>query len=488
MSALADLSLADAARALDAKTVSSVELTEACLSRAEADPYGAWLHLAADAARRDAAASDARRSSGATLGALDGLPIGLKDLLVTEDMPTTAASKMLEGWQAPYQGEMARRLRAAGAVLLGKTNLDEFAMGSSNEQSAYAPCKNPWDPTRAPGGSSGGSAAALAAGQCLASLGTDTGGSIRQPASFCGVLGLKPTYGRVSRSGVVAFASSLDQVGPFGRSAEDLAMMMDAIAGFDPHDSTSLNHPVPRHGAELSAGVKGLKVGLPTEYFGEGIDADVEAKVREAVAGLEAAGAEIVEVSLPHTRFALSTYYVLCTAEASSNLARYDGVRYGHRADEKELRRMYCRSRFEGLGEEVKRRIILGTYVLSAGYREAYYERAQRVRTLIRRDFEEAFTKVDVLASPTSPFPAFALGEKTDDPLAMYAADICTLATNLAGIPGLSTPVGFSTEGRDAPLPIGLQLMGPWLEEPRLLRVAAALEQIGDAARQRPAL
>ena len=479
---VADLSLAEASDQLARGALTSRSLTDACLARAAESELGTFVHLAADAARQAADAADARRAAGRTLGPLDGIPIGLKDTLVTEDMPTTAGSRILSGWTAPYDGTMAARLRAGGAVLVGKTNLDEFAMGSSNERSAAGGCRNPWDRGRVPGGSSGGSAAAVAAGHCLGALGTDTGGSIRQPASFCGVLGLKPTYGRVSRSGVVAFASSLDQVGPLGRSAEDLALLMDAIAGFDPRDSTSADRPVPPHRDALGAGVEALRIGLPEEYFGPGIDPAVEAAVREAAVRLEAAGARLVPVSLPHTRYALSTYYVLCTAEASSNLARYDGVRYGQRVEDVDLGAMYARTRFEGFGEEVKRRIILGTYVLSAGYRDAYYDRAQRVRTLIRRDFERAFDEVELLLSPTAPTVAFPLGAKTDDPLTMYAADVLTLAVNLAGIPGLSAPAGFSDEG----LPIGVQLMAPWFEEPRLLAAAAALEESADHHRRRP--
>ncbi|MEO1227424.1 MAG: Asp-tRNA(Asn)/Glu-tRNA(Gln) amidotransferase subunit GatA [Myxococcota bacterium] len=479
----ADATLARASKALGRDEVQPSVLLETCLERIQSQKdLHAFLHVAADEARSAAEASDRRQREGKRLGPLDGIPVALKDVLVTQDMPTTAASKILEGWRSPYDGAMARRLRDAGAVLVGKTNLDEFAMGSSNEQSARGPTRNPWDPLRVPGGSSGGSAVAVASGQALGSLGTDTGGSIRQPASFCGVYGLKPTYGRVSRAGVVAFASSLDQVGPFGRSAEDLALLMNAISGFDPEDSTSIDRPSPDHLEHLDTDVEGLRVGLPEEYFGEGVMAEVSSCVRDGVAALERAGAVVTPVSLPHTRLALSTYYVLCTAEASSNLARYDGVRYGFRAEASELREMYARSRFEGFGTEVRRRIILGTYVLSAGYREAYYDRAQRVRTLIRRDFEEVFEKVDCLASPVAPTPAFRIGDKVDDPLTMYAADVLTLAVNLAGIPGLSIPVGFSSEG----LPIGLQLMGRWFEEPQLLRVAAALERASDAHQRRP--
>ena len=478
-----DLSLAEASDALQAGSLRSTDLLEACLQRIESQAdLGTFIHVADDEARRAAEAADRRRTRGEARGPLDGIPVGLKDLLVTVDMPTTAGSRILKGWRSPYDGAPAARLRSAGAVLVGKTNLDEFAMGSSNEHSAFGVCRNPWDRTRVPGGSSGGSAAAVAAGQVLGSLGTDTGGSIRQPASFCGVLGLKPTYGRVSRSGVVAFASSLDQVGPFGRSARDLALLMNAVAGFDENDSTSAPVPVPDYTAELDAGIEGLRIGLPDEYFGSGIDPEVASVVQAAVGRLQSAGAQVERVSLKHSPYALSTYYVLCMAEASSNLARYDGVRYGYRADESELRRMYARSRFEGFGEEVRRRVILGTYVLSAGYRDAYYDRAQKVRTLIRSDFEKAFETVDVLCSPTAPTVAFPIGERVQDPLAMYAADILTLAVNLAGIPGLSAPAGFSTDG----LPIGLQLMAPWYEEGCLLRVAAALEQSADHHTRRP--
>lgn len=481
---LADLSLAEASEQLRAGKVTATELTDACLAHIKAySSLNAYIHVAEAQARRSAEQSDQRRAKGETFGPLDGIPIGLKDMLVSEDMPTTAGSKILKDWNAPYDGTVVQHLRKAGAVLMGKTNQDEFAMGSSNEHSAYGACRNPWDPTRVPGGSSGGSAVAVASGQALGSIGTDTGGSVRQPASFCGVYGLKPTYGRVSRSGVVAFASSLDQVGAFGRSALDIALLLEVIGGFDPQDSTSMDVPNPKASENISQSIKGLKVGLPTEYFDAAIDPEVESTVQSAIKQLEAAGASVQPVSLPHTQHALSTYYILCMAEASSNLARYDGVRYGHRAKESELRKMYAKSRFEGFGPEVMRRIVLGTYVLSAGYREAYYERAQRVRTLIRRDFEDAFKQVDVLASPVAPMVAFESGSKVEDPLAMYAADILTLSVNLAGIPGLSAPVGFSQSG----LPIGLQLMGPWFEEPRLLQVAHALEQRLEAHKQRPA-
>ncbi|MBX2813463.1 MAG: Asp-tRNA(Asn)/Glu-tRNA(Gln) amidotransferase subunit GatA [Myxococcales bacterium] len=482
---IADLSLAEASDQLASGTISSEALTSACLSRIEALPaLNTFIHVAATTAMKEARASDTRRANKASLGPLDGIPIGLKDLFVTKDMPTTAGSKILADWQAPYDGTVVKRLREAGAVIVGKNNQDEFAMGSSNEHSAAGPCVNPWHKDRVPGGSSGGSAAAVAAGQVLGSLGTDTGGSIRQPASFCGIYGLRPTYGRVSRSGVVAFASSLDQVGPFGRSAKDIALLMNVIGGFDPLDSTSAQRDHPDPLLTLKNGVKGLRIGLPHEYFSAAIDPEVDQVVRKAVQALQEAGATVQSVSLPHTKHALSTYYILCMAEASSNLARYDGVRYGYRAEETELRKMYARSRFEGFGPEVIRRILLGTYVLCAGYREAYYERAQRVRTLIRRDFESAYEGIDILLSPVSPTVAFERGSKTNDPLAMYTADILTLSVNLAGIPGLSVPVGFSSEG----LPIGLQLMGKWFDEARLLQTAQALEDVLQVHQQRPKL
>ncbi|MBK8013141.1 MAG: Asp-tRNA(Asn)/Glu-tRNA(Gln) amidotransferase subunit GatA [Deltaproteobacteria bacterium] len=486
MECLLDASLSFVADRLAAREVSSVELIRACLDRIDATPtLNTFITIDEDGARRGALAADDRRAHGRALSRIDGVPIALKDLLMTAGLRTTAASKMLANYVPPYDGAMAERLRAQGAIMLGKTNCDEFAMGSSNEHSAFGPVRNPWDETRVAGGSSGGSAAAVAAGQVFAALGTDTGGSIRQPAALTGVVGLKPTYGRVSRFGVIAFASSLDQVGPFGRTAKDVAHVMQAIAGFDERDSTSADVPVPDYLSEIDGGIEGLKVGVPTEYFGEGLDPDVETLVRQGIETLGHAGAEIVPISLPHTRYALSTYYVICTAEASSNLARYDGVRYGHRASsEHELRRMYAASRSEGFGDEVKRRIVLGTYVLSSGYYDAYYAQAQKVRTLIRRDFESAFKHVDVIATPTSPSTAFRLGDKTTDPLSMYMADVCTLAVNLAGIPGLSTPAGLAADG----LPVGLQLLGPWFEEGRLLRVAHAFEQATGHADRRPTI
>ncbi|MGH7806319.1 MAG: Asp-tRNA(Asn)/Glu-tRNA(Gln) amidotransferase subunit GatA, partial [Candidatus Binatia bacterium] len=396
-----------------------------------------------------------------------------KDVFLTRGVRTTAASRILERFVPSFDGTAVARLRAGGAVFVGKTNLDEFAMGSSTENSAFGPTRNPRNPERVPGGSSGGSAAAVAAGQCFAALGTDTGGSIRLPAAFCGVVGLKPTYGRVSRYGVVAYASSLDQVGPFAADVRDAAILLEAIAGGDPRDSTSSDRPVPRYLERLDGDIRGLRIGVPREYFVEGMDADVEAAVRGAIRALESLGAVAVPVSLPHSAYALATYYLIATAEASSNLARYDGIRFGLRAkDATSLRDVYRRTRDAGFGAEVKRRIMLGTYALSAGYYDAYYGRAQRVRTLIRRDFEEAFAACDVIAAPTAPTPAFPLGEKIGDPLTMYLTDVLTLAVNLAGLPGLSVPC--RRDARD--LPIGLQLIGRPFGEEELLRVGRAAE------------
>ncbi len=478
-----DLSLSNLREQLAAKALSAVEATKASLARIEKTKHlNTFITVDGEGALAQAEASDQRRKHGRLLSPLDGVPVALKDLLITEGLRTTAASRILQDYVPPYDGTMSRRLKAAGVVLLGKTNLDEFAMGSSNEHSGMGPVRNPWDHTRIPGGSSGGSAAAVAAGQVFGALGTDTGGSIRQPAALCGVYGLKPTYGRVSRFGVIAFASSLDQVGPFGRSTEDIAHLLQAIAGFDERDSTSVDEPVPDYTAALSQSVSGLRLGVPEEYFGPGLDPDVKALVQAGIQVLEEAGAKTVPIHLPHTKYALSTYYILCTAEASSNLARYDGVRYGQRQEEKDLRKMYAKSRFMGFGEEVQRRIMLGTYVLSAGYYDAYYHRAQCVRTLIRKDFEDAFQSVDLIVAPTSPVAAFKLNERLQDPLSMYLADIYTLAVNLAGIPGLSVPVGLTPVG----LPVGLQLMGSWFDEPKLLTAAQILESNTDHASLRP--
>ncbi|WP_428268179.1 Asp-tRNA(Asn)/Glu-tRNA(Gln) amidotransferase subunit GatA [Haliangium sp.] len=479
---LIHLSAAEQARRFAAGTVSARALTSAYLARIEAVDAGLGAYLAVDAEAALARADelDAAHARGDELGPLAGVPIALKDLLVTRGLATTAGSRILVGWIPPYDGTVVARLRAAGAIVLGKLNLDEFAMGSSNESSAFGPCRNPWDRDRVPGGSSGGSAAAVASAQCAAALGTDTGGSIRQPAAFCGVVGLKPTYGRVSRYGVIAFASSLDQVGPMTRTVEDAALVLEVIAGLDPHDATSIDAPVPRYrdataaDAALAA-VRGRTIGLPAEYFAGGADPDVLAAVEAAAKVYERLGAELVEVSLPHTAYALPTYYLLAPAEASSNLARYDGVRYGLRQARpgQSLADMYRETRGAGFGAEVKRRIMLGTFALRTGYYDAYYLRAQKVRRLIQSDFARAFERVDLLLSPTTPTPAFRLGEKTQDPLAMYRADIFTLGCNLAGLPGMSVPCGFT----DAGLPVGMQLLAPALGEQALLGAAAAYER-----------
>jgi aspartyl-tRNA(Asn)/glutamyl-tRNA(Gln) amidotransferase subunit A len=408
---------------------------------------------------------------------LGGVPISIKDVINVQGHPCGCASKILEGYVAPYDATVIAKLRAAGAIPFGRANMDEFAMGSSTENSAFGPTRNPWDVTRIPGGSSGGSAAVVAADEGFAALGSDTGGSIRQPAALCGRVGLKPTYGRVSRYGLVAFASSLDQIGPITKDVRDAAILMNVIAGPDKFDSTALDDAVPDFTAALEKGVKGLKLGLPKEYFIEGLDPEVEKSVRKAVANLEGQGAEVIDISLPHTEFALSTYYIIAPAEASANLARFDGVRYGFRANDTHgLLDHYGKTREEGFGPEVKRRIILGTYVLSSGYYDAYYLRAQKVRTLIRQDFAKAFEKVDAIVCPTSPTPAFKLGERTSDPLSMYLADIFTLAANIAGICGISVPCGFlEREGKQ--LPVGLQILGQELDESTILQVARAYEQ-----------
>jgi aspartyl-tRNA(Asn)/glutamyl-tRNA(Gln) amidotransferase subunit A len=417
---------------------------------------------------------------------LGGVPISIKDVINVQGHPCGCASKILEGYVAPYDATVIAKLRAAGAIPFGRANMDEFAMGSSTENSAFGPTRNPWDVTRTPGGSSGGSAAVVAADEGFAALGSDTGGSIRQPAALCGRVGLKPTYGRVSRYGLVAFASSLDQIGPITKDVRDAAILMNIIAGPDKCDSTSLDDEIPDFTAALEKGVKGLKLGLPKEYFIEGLDPEVENTVRKAVANLERQGAEIIDISLPHTEFALSTYYIIAPAEASANLARFDGVRYGFRAKETHgLLDHYGKTREEGFGPEVKRRIILGTYVLSSGYYDAYYLRAQKVRALIRQDFAKAFEKVEAIVCPTSPTPAFKLGERTSDPLSMYLADIFTLAANIAGICGISVPCGFlEREGKQ--LPVGLQILGKELDESTVLQVARAYEQSTDWHQAKP--
>ena len=467
----------DAARSAIAEgKTSATALAEAFYAKIESDDQkiGAYLILSKERALAKAGAIDTSVKKGETLPPLGGVPVGIKDVLVTKGVRTTAGSKILGNYVPPYDCTAVARLEAAGAVVLGKLNCDEFAMGSSNENSAWKPVHNPRDLTRVPGGSSGGSAAAVAADMAVATLGSDTGGSIRQPASFCGVIGLKPTYGRVSRYGLIAFASSLDHIGPFAKTAKDAAIMLRTIAGRDPMDSTSADVPVPDYVAELEKPIKGLKVGVAKEYFGEGLEPETRAAVEAAIQKLASLGCEIVEVSLPHTKYAIPAYYLVATAEASSNLARFDGVRYGYRAKgARTLAEMYRRSRDGGFGAEVKRRIMLGTYALSAGYYDAYYLKAQRVRTLLTSDFVEAFKKVDVIVGPTSPTPAFKLGEKVDDPLAMYLADIYTVTANLAGIPGVSIPVGNSKEN----LPIGMQIFGKHFAEGTILRVAHAYEK-----------
>lgn len=435
---------------------------------------GAYLILSKERAAAKAAQIDAMAAKGDPLPPLAGVPVGIKDVLCTRDVRTTAGSKILGNYIPPYDCTAVARMEAAGAVVLGKLNCDEFAMGSSNENSAWRPVRNPRDLSRVPGGSSGGSAAAVAADLAVATLGSDTGGSIRQPASFCGVVGLMPTYGRVSRYGLIAFASSLDHIGPFTKTVKDAATVLKVIAGRDPMDATSAETPVPDYVAELGKGARGLRIGVPKEYFGEGLDGEVRAAVDAGIQKLASLGCEIKPISLPHTKYAIPVYYIIATAEASSNLARFDGVRYGYRAkDAKNLSQMYRRTRDHGFGAEVKRRIMLGTYALSAGYYDAYYLKAQKVRTLLTRDFEEAFKDVDAIVTPTSPTAAFKIGEKSDDPLAMYLADIFTVTADLAGICGVSIPCG-ETKGK---LPIGMQILGKHFDESTILRVGHAYEQ-----------
>jgi aspartyl-tRNA(Asn)/glutamyl-tRNA(Gln) amidotransferase subunit A len=485
--------------------VSSVELTTAFLDQiaAQDGKIRAFLHVDRDAALKSAKAIDDKRAAGKEVGLLAGLPVAIKDVLCTQGVRTTCASKMLENFVPPYDATVIAKLKQADAVLIGKTNMDEFAMGGSTENSAFHPTHNPWDTARVPGGSSGGAAACLAASMAPLSIGTDTGGSIRQPAAFCGVSGLKPTYGRVSRYGLVAFASSLDQVGPMGHTAEDCAILLDAIAGHDPKDSTSADLAKPNYSEQVQQPLAGLKLGLVKEHFGKGLNSEIGAAVHAAVKVYESLGAKVKEVSMPHSGYGIATYYIIAPSEASSNLARYDGVHYGYRCDEKTmlaelaaekadleakndkerlrkldnaLIRLYRKTRAEGFGPEVKRRIMLGTYTLSAGYYDAYYVKALKVRRLIRGDYDAAFKDVDFIVGPTTPNPAFKIGEKTDDPLAMYLEDLYTVTTNLAGVPGMSIPCGFTSAG----LPIGLQLQGQPFDEARLLQAAHAYQQKTD--------
>ena len=510
---LTDLTATEQLKRLQSGDLSSAELTKAYLDRIDRvdSTIGAFIRLRAEAAVAKAEEVDAKRKKGEPLGKLAGLPVAVKDLLCTEGEPTTCASKILENFRPPYDANVISNLRAADAVLIGKTNMDEFAMGGSNENSAFHVTRNPWDTTRIPGGSSGGAAAAVAARMASLSVGSDTGGSIRQPAGLCGVTGMKPTYGRVSRYGLVAFASSLDQIGPLARTAQDTALLLEVLAGYDRRDSTSVDMPVPEYSATVGEPLEGLKIGIVPEHFGEGLDAEVEKAVREAIRVYESLGATVKEVHLPHSKYAVATYYIIAPCEASSNLARYEGVHYGYRTDETEmlaeleaerkqlseagdaagldrldspLVRMYRRTRAEGFGPEVKRRVMLGTYALSAGYYDAYYLKALKVRRLIRQDFDKAFEEVDLIAGPVAPGPAFPIGERVDDPLSMYLFDLYTTSTNLAGLPGISIPCGFSEGG----LPIGLHLQAPAFEEERLLRGAAMFQRETDWHEKAPDL
>lgn len=473
--------------ALEQRKLSSVELTQAVIARTKAvdTKVKAFNSFDESDALAQARASDERRAAGQARGPLDGIPVGMKDVISVAGQPLTASSKMLANFVSPYDATATKRLKGAGAICWGRLNLDEFAMGSSTENSAFQTTSNPYDLERVPGGSSGGSAAAVAAGEAIVSLGSDTGGSIRQPAALCNVVGLKPTYGLVSRYGLIAFASSLDQIGPFARSVEDAAITLGAIAGHDPLDSTSFKVDIPDYRAELGRRKGPWRLGIPKEYFGEGLDPEVATAVQSAIEYYKKQGCQIKEVSLPHTEYGVGVYYIIATAECSSNLARYDGIRYGHRSkDAKDIVDLYFKSRAEGFGPEVKRRIILGTYVLSSGYYDAYYLRAQKVRTLIRQDFLNAYKEVDAILTPTSPTPAFKRGEKSSNPLAMYLSDVYTIGVNLAGLPGISVPCGFSKAG----LPIGLQIIGQPFQEAELLSIAHAYEQAHDWGKKTPSL
>ena len=470
---------------LSRREVSAVEITQSVLARADKvdSTIQSFITRTPEAALAQAKRVDEKLARGENVSPLAGIPGALKDNMCTKGIKTTCASKILANFVPPYDATITEKLAAADAVIVGKANMDEFAMGSSTENSGFFVTRNPWDAERVPGGSSGGSGAAVAAGEAIWSLGSDTGGSIRLPAAYCGVVGLKPTYGRVSRYGLVAYASSLDQIGPFARDVRDCALVLGAISGHDRRDSTSINAPVPDYTAKLEAGVKGLKIGLPREYFVAGMQPEVEAAIRRSIDELVKMGAELVEVSIPNTQYALATYYLIATAEASSNLGRYDGVGFGHRGEGSDIVSMYKRSRAEGFGPEVQRRIMLGTYALSSGYYDAYYLKALKVRTLIKQDFDRAFGQVDVLIAPIAPTTAFKIGEKVEDPLAMYLVDVCTIPSNLAGVPALSLPCGF-VEG----LPVGMQIIGPHLSEATLLQVAYTFEQAHDYHKQLAAI
>jgi aspartyl-tRNA(Asn)/glutamyl-tRNA(Gln) amidotransferase subunit A len=471
--------------ALQKKEIRPKEIVESLLKRIEeVEPFiKAYITITADEAFKNAEVAERLIMEGRATP-LTGIPIAIKDNICTKEIKTTCASRILENFIPPYESTVTERLKKAGYVLIGKTNMDEFAMGSSTENSAFFTTKNPWDITRAPGGSSGGSASAVAADECIGSLGSDTGGSIRQPAALCGVVGLKPTYGSVSRYGLIAFASSLDQIGPITKTVWDSALIMNIIAGHDPRDSTSAPYHPEDFTSSLGREIKGLRIGIPEEYFVEGMDREVKDRVLEAVKVLNSMGAEVLNINLPHTGYAIATYYILATSEASSNLARYDGVKYGLRVEGKDLLDMYMKTRSRGFGDEVKRRIMLGTYALSSGYYEAYYKKAQQVRTLIKRDFEEAFKSVDVIVTPTSPTPAFKIGEKISDPLQMYLSDIFTISVNLAGVPAISIPCGFTKDN----LPVGLQIIGRPFEEGTILNIAYAYEQATEWHKRRPQL
>jgi aspartyl-tRNA(Asn)/glutamyl-tRNA(Gln) amidotransferase subunit A len=480
-----DKTLTELKAGLEAGDFTARELTEHFLQRIESldGDINSFVTVTREQALAQADAADQARADG-NAGPLNGLPIAHKDIFCTNGVRTSCGSRMLDNFVAPYDATVVEKMKAAGAIMLGKTNMDEFAMGSSNETSFYGPVKNPWDTGKVPGGSSGGSAAAVAARLAPAATGTDTGGSIRQPAALCGLTGLKPTYGRVSRWGMIAFASSLDQAGPMARSAEDCALMLQAMAGHDPHDSTCVDEPVPDYSAALTGDIKGLKIGLPKEFFPDNLDGNVAAVCQEALRELEKRGAEVVSVSLPSVDLSVPAYYVIAPAEASSNLSRFDGVRYGYRCDApKDLEDLYKRSRAEGFGAEVKRRILVGTYALSEGYYDAYYKRAQRVRRLIRDDFARALKEVDVLMGPTAPETAFGIGAKSDDPVTMYMQDVFTIAVNLAGLPALSMPAGMAAD-----LPVGIQVIGDYFQEGRILNVAHAFQQATDWHQQAPAM